>query len=213
MTGTQSRLTALSIATLVAACMATPASAQDYCDIRAAQEMLEALGYDPGPIDGRWGPSTRRAVISFQIRSGVFSTGRLSRATCDALPEALREQQDALAQASAEALREPDDPNLVVIREWSGAVRTFMQCEPGEAVFYGETFVPCGSTFKNYSGQIGGGMVFAGARRGPEDPCKSLADLAAYASGDPKARYQSVLARARGSSFRDGRQICREALP
>ena len=117
----------------------------------------------------------------------------------------------ANAQAEDNTLLAEDDPRLVVVREWSGAVKTYMQCEPGESVFYGETFVPCGSTFKNYRNQIGGGMVFAGARRGPEDPCKSLADFTAYARAIPESRFTSALERARSTSSQP-EQICREAL-
>ena len=66
--------------------------------------------------------------------------------------EAAREAANAQAEDNTPLAE--DDPRLVVVREWSGAVRTYMQCEPGESVFYGETFVPCGSTFKNYRNQL-----------------------------------------------------------
>jgi membrane-bound lytic murein transglycosylase B len=35
-------------------------------DVRQAQEMLNALGYDAGPADGLMGPRTRAAIEAFQ---------------------------------------------------------------------------------------------------------------------------------------------------
>jgi peptidoglycan hydrolase-like protein with peptidoglycan-binding domain len=38
--------------------------------IVAVQETLKANGFDPGPIDGRWGAMTERAVAAFQRSKG-----------------------------------------------------------------------------------------------------------------------------------------------
>jgi outer membrane protein OmpA-like peptidoglycan-associated protein len=49
--------------------------------VRAAQEKLNAAGYDAGPVDGILGPRTRRALIHFQAVEGLELTGELDAAT------------------------------------------------------------------------------------------------------------------------------------
>jgi anion transporter len=53
--------------------------------IRQAQERLTQLGFAPGPLDGRLGPQTDSALRRFQAASGVPVSGRLDRATIEAL--------------------------------------------------------------------------------------------------------------------------------
>ena len=51
------------------------------------QEALTSLGFDPGPIDGMPGPSTRRALVAFQATRGLVADGipgPLTRAALDA---------------------------------------------------------------------------------------------------------------------------------
>lgn len=45
--------------------------------VRAAQEALEEKGYDPGPIDGIWGPRTAAAVSEYQRQENMKVSGRL----------------------------------------------------------------------------------------------------------------------------------------
>lgn len=45
--------------------------------VRAAQEALEEKGYDPGPIDGIWGPRTAAAVSEYQRQENMTVSGRL----------------------------------------------------------------------------------------------------------------------------------------
>jgi len=61
----------------------------DLSTLRGIQAGLAALGYDPGPIDGIDGPSTRSAVESFQAGQGIPQDGRCVGATLDALRAAL----------------------------------------------------------------------------------------------------------------------------
>ena len=49
--------------------------------VRAAQEALDEKGFDPGPIDGIWGPRTAAAVSEFQRRENLRVSGRLDGAT------------------------------------------------------------------------------------------------------------------------------------
>ncbi len=46
-----------------------------------AQELLSALGYDPGPADGALGPKTKKALQSFQVDQHILVTGILDRLT------------------------------------------------------------------------------------------------------------------------------------
>lgn len=49
--------------------------------VRAAQEALEEKGYDPGPIDGIWGPRTAAAVSEYQRQENMTVSGRLDDPT------------------------------------------------------------------------------------------------------------------------------------
>ena len=67
------------------ALFAVPAMAQTSQTIRAAQEALKAKGYDPGPIDGIYGPRTRAATEDFQKHETLTADGRLGPKTLDSL--------------------------------------------------------------------------------------------------------------------------------
>jgi peptidoglycan hydrolase-like protein with peptidoglycan-binding domain len=49
--------------------------------MRRLQERLSAAGFDPGPIDGLYGPQTRQALSQFQKAYGLDTTGELNPAT------------------------------------------------------------------------------------------------------------------------------------
>lgn len=55
---------------------------RDYTQI---QVLLEEAGFDPGPIDGHWGPRTQRALAAFQRDRGLPPSGQPDAATLDAL--------------------------------------------------------------------------------------------------------------------------------
>lgn len=46
--------------------------------IRHAQELLNRLGYDAGPPDGKIGPQTSAAIRRFQTKAGLVPTGQVS---------------------------------------------------------------------------------------------------------------------------------------
>jgi putative peptidoglycan binding protein len=48
---------------------------------KQAQQQLKAAGFDPGPVDGHMGPSTRAALSSYQAAHNLPKTGKLDRAT------------------------------------------------------------------------------------------------------------------------------------
>ena len=49
--------------------------------VQKAQRVLEDLGFNPGPIDGIWGPKTRGAVLKFQQENNLPPTGDLNTET------------------------------------------------------------------------------------------------------------------------------------
>jgi len=52
---------------------------------RHIQAALQKKGYDPGPVDGIYGPKTRNAIEDFQKASGIPVDGKANRAILDAL--------------------------------------------------------------------------------------------------------------------------------
>ncbi len=63
--------------------------AVDLSTVRGVQQALQALGIDPGPVDGLAGPLTAAAVAAFQAASGLPATGEVDEATRAALAAAL----------------------------------------------------------------------------------------------------------------------------
>ena len=53
--------------------------------VRAVQERLKALGFEPGPIDGIYGPQTRRAIMDFQNAMNLQIDGKISSRLIGAL--------------------------------------------------------------------------------------------------------------------------------
>jgi hypothetical protein len=47
----------------------------------SVQERLQAAGFDPGPIDGRLGLQTKKALRHYQQAHGLPITGELDEAT------------------------------------------------------------------------------------------------------------------------------------
>ncbi|MEM9005371.1 MAG: peptidoglycan-binding protein [Cyanobacteria bacterium P01_F01_bin.86] len=43
--------------------------------VKDIQRQLKAFGFDPGPIDGRFGPKTEKAVLAFQTAKGLVKDG------------------------------------------------------------------------------------------------------------------------------------------
>jgi hypothetical protein len=58
--------------------------------VRLLQRALASLGYAPGPVDGRYGPSTQQALTRLQRASGLTADGILGPKTLAALTQALR---------------------------------------------------------------------------------------------------------------------------
>lgn len=54
-------------------------------DVLTAQDLLQQAGYDPGALDGVFGPRTRAAIISFQNATQLISDGIIGPMTWSAL--------------------------------------------------------------------------------------------------------------------------------
>ncbi len=57
-------------------------------DVLAVQRRLAALGYEPGPLDGVYGPATAAAVTAFQRAAGIAVDGIVGLETRKALAAA-----------------------------------------------------------------------------------------------------------------------------
>ena len=53
--------------------------------VRLIQQQLRAAGFDPGPIDGVFGPHTQAAVVAFQLAKGLVPDGEVGPVTARAL--------------------------------------------------------------------------------------------------------------------------------
>ena len=56
-------------------------------DIRRVQEILKAAGFDPGVVDGKLGPKTKKAVMAFQQAHGLKVDGKIGFQTLSKLAE------------------------------------------------------------------------------------------------------------------------------
>ena len=57
------------------------AEKMDPAETRNAQQALQAKGFNPGPIDGVYGPRTEAAVRDFQKAEGLKATGKMDADT------------------------------------------------------------------------------------------------------------------------------------
>jgi hypothetical protein len=54
-------------------------------EVQQIQQALAAVGFDPGPIDGKFGPLTNAAVVAFQLAHGLVPDGEVGPQTAGAL--------------------------------------------------------------------------------------------------------------------------------
>lgn len=87
----------------------------------ALQQSLKDAGYDPGPVDGIYGPQTVAAVQALQKASGLPETGTMDKATNAALQAAL-EAKGAEAAAASAAATAALQQTLKLAGYWDGPV-------------------------------------------------------------------------------------------
>jgi len=75
------------------ATMDRPSAVGAEADVRDAQEKLKEKGFDPGPIDGIWGPRTAAAVREYQRTEKLTVTSRLDQETAGKLQLTTRKPQ------------------------------------------------------------------------------------------------------------------------
>jgi catechol 2,3-dioxygenase-like lactoylglutathione lyase family enzyme len=54
-------------------------------EINAIQRAVRDKGFDPGDIDGQFGPHTQAAIVAFQIQNGLIADGEVGPVTMRAL--------------------------------------------------------------------------------------------------------------------------------
>ena len=83
-----------------AAAPTAPASPPPPRAIREAQALMTALGYEPGPADGRWGPRPGRAYATFLRDAGLPRTQMLTPDGLRAMRAAAKGRNVAVSAAS-----------------------------------------------------------------------------------------------------------------
>ncbi|MBI5543434.1 MAG: polysaccharide deacetylase family protein, partial [Deltaproteobacteria bacterium] len=82
----------------------TPAAKPDKDTTTKVQSQLTKLGFDPGTVDGQWGPRTAGAVKAFQASKGLPQTGQPDTGTLSKLATAAAAVPNPPARPSAPAV-------------------------------------------------------------------------------------------------------------
>lgn len=87
-------------------------------DVKRWQFFLRGQGFDPGPADGKFGPPTREASISFQLRHGLVGDGLVGNRTIgQAMLLGFEVATDSSVAVSSPSFPPPPDfPPLVGLR-------------------------------------------------------------------------------------------------
>ena len=110
--------------------IATPGN--DSASVREIQMHLNALGYEPGPVDGVLGNETRRALQRFQRVKNLPSTGKPTPETTSALGRAYESLQSKQPAARASSTLLERDPAASTLGTNSSQTPTFRMNERGQ---------------------------------------------------------------------------------
>jgi hypothetical protein len=92
------------------------------------QRQLAAAGFDPGPIDGRIGTRTIRAIKAFQVANGLAADGRAGPLTRAALAgDATAETADSYAPAARPSPGRAPFPRQVDCMSYYGGVGLYQK--------------------------------------------------------------------------------------
>ena len=128
-------------------------------DVRAVQRRLATLGFDPGPIDGAYGPATERAVRTFQSSAGIEADGVVGPETRAALARAHPRPDSPGSQIGRRA--------LIEARRWLGTAE-----DPAGSnrtpfgAWFGLDGVPWCNIFVSYCFAVGAGTTIAAGFHG-----------------------------------------------
>ena len=128
-------------------------------DVPALQRRLAAVGFDPGPPDGRYGPATERSVRAFQASAGLATDGIVGPRTRAALRAGRPGPADRAGTTGRHALAEA--------RRWLGTAED----PPGSnrtpfGAWFGLDGVPWCNIFVSYCFAVGAGYTIAAGFRG-----------------------------------------------
>jgi hypothetical protein len=150
-------------------------------EVKLLQQRLTLKGFQPGRIDGVFGPATEDAVVQFQAGQGLIADGIVGARTWAALlagpevevPEGLT-TREGMALAAKIPMRTPDDVTRVLL----AALRTLGWREQ-----------PDGSNDGPEVGKISGGWMGAGE---PKPPWCALAVSYWLREGLKKTSYDQI---------------------
>ena len=68
--------------------------------VKKRQQALDDTGYNPGKIDGKMGPNTRKAIMAFQKDAGITVDARWGPETAAAMAQALKMAFEGVGRAT-----------------------------------------------------------------------------------------------------------------
>lgn len=101
--------------------------------VEELQKMLKDAGFDPGPLDGKFGPQTRAAVLAFQQAKGIQVDGVVGPQTRAALLGLPAVPPGGVAPPSSDGPGQqppaPVDPNTPVVPSGNSATAQALEAE------------------------------------------------------------------------------------
>ena len=79
------------------------------------QRRLRLARFDPGPIDGLFGPATRRALAAWQAAAGLPATGHVDKASLTLLVKQTADEYHAWRSAERARARRKEAQSSIVV--------------------------------------------------------------------------------------------------